>query len=223
MSDIRHASIEPGPPEPLPSAIAQAGPFAILLLAALWLHRRFDQLPARIPIHWNWRGEANGFVPRSGWGVALPLLLGAGICLSMLAMQVGLRRSSPRSGMRAAAVKLILAGEYFGALLCCGALAASVSGGRLAGPVLALAVVLTLALVAYSFQVARRMPKEPLRNPSAWRAGVFYVDRADPALFVPKRFGAGYTLNFGHPMAVVLLLALLLIPLIAVFVGLSAR
>jgi len=28
---------------------------------------------------------------------------------------------------------------------------------------------------------------------------LFYVNRDDPALFIEKRFGVGYTLNFGHP------------------------
>lgn len=32
-----------------------------------------------------------------------------------------------------------------------------------------------------------------------WRAGVFYVDREDPAIVVPKRFGIGWSLNYGNP------------------------
>lgn len=38
-----------------------------------------------------------------------------------------------------------------------------------------------------------------------WRgAGNIYVNRDDPALLVPKRFGVGWTVNFGNPRAVVL-------------------
>jgi hypothetical protein len=33
---------------------------------------------------------------------------------------------------------------------------------------------------------------------AAWR-GSFYSNASDPALLVPKRFGIGYTLNFGNP------------------------
>jgi uncharacterized membrane protein len=32
-----------------------------------------------------------------------------------------------------------------------------------------------------------------------WKAGMFYVNRDDPAWLVEKRFGVGYTLNFGNP------------------------
>ncbi|MHB1709248.1 MAG: DUF1648 domain-containing protein [Thermoplasmataceae archaeon] len=38
-----------------------------------------------------------------------------------------------------------------------------------------------------------------------WRGGVVYVNRKDPRWLVPKRFGVGYTLNFGHPGTMVLL------------------
>ncbi|MGI5133921.1 MULTISPECIES: DUF5808 domain-containing protein [unclassified Streptomyces] len=31
--------------------------------------------------------------------------------------------------------------------------------------------------------------------------GIFYVNKADPRLAVPKRIGWGRTLNYGHPMA----------------------
>jgi uncharacterized membrane protein len=31
-----------------------------------------------------------------------------------------------------------------------------------------------------------------------WKWGVFYVNRNDPALWVKKRYGIGYTLNFGN-------------------------
>jgi uncharacterized membrane protein len=223
MTDIRHASLEPGSGERLPGVLAQVGPFFILLLGALWLYRRFGELPARIPIHWNWQGRADGFVSRTPLGVALPLLLGAAICALMVVVQSGLRRSAPRGAMRAPSVKLVVVGEYFTAVLCCGILAASTSGGRLLWPVLVLAFAGILALLIYTAVLARRVPKEPVRNPAAWRGGIFYVDRNDPALFVPKRSGLGYTFNFGHPGAIALTVAILLLPLLALAVAFLAR
>lgn len=43
-----------------------------------------------------------------------------------------------------------------------------------------------------------------------WKMGAFYVNRDDPALFVEKRFGVGFTINFGRPAAVVVTLGLIL-------------
>jgi Family of unknown function (DUF5808) len=37
------------------------------------------------------------------------------------------------------------------------------------------------------------------RPPDAAWKGSFYSNPNDPALLVPKRFGIGYTLNFGNP------------------------
>ncbi|WP_159032904.1 DUF1648 domain-containing protein [Streptomyces fodineus] len=50
-----------------------------------------------------------------------------------------------------------------------------------------------------------------------WRLlGSVYVNRADPALLVQKRFGIGWTVNFGNPRGVVLLLGLILTPVLIV-------
>jgi uncharacterized membrane protein len=47
-----------------------------------------------------------------------------------------------------------------------------------------------------------------------WKLGLFYVNRNDPAVFIEKGFGIGYTLNLGHPSTWVFLAVL-----VAVFVG----
>jgi uncharacterized membrane protein len=38
-----------------------------------------------------------------------------------------------------------------------------------------------------------------------WRGGLFYLNREDHALWVPRRFGLGWTLNFSNPRAAMLL------------------
>jgi len=210
-------------PEWSPGLPLQAVPFAILAGAALWLARHFYELPERLPIHWNWRGEADGFVGRNGVSVALPLLIGAAVCLMLAALRSGLRRSAPDGALRAATLKVLLAGEYFAALICCGVLAASVTSGRLLKPVLWFAFAAVVGLIVFAARSGRGIPREPERNPAAWRAGVFYVDRNDPALFVPKRSGFGYTVNFGYPAAVLLTLGTVAVPLAIVLAALLLR
>ncbi|WP_349897713.1 DUF1648 domain-containing protein [Parafrigoribacterium soli] len=46
---------------------------------------------------------------------------------------------------------------------------------------------------------------------SFWKAGIFYVNRRDPALLVPKRFGVGWTVNLGHPAGAAIGIVILLI------------
>jgi len=199
--------------------LAQAGPFAILAAGALWLRSHRDQLPAMVPLHWSARFEPDSFAPRDSAAVALPLLLGLIVCLILFGFQAGLRRSASQGPLRDATLGILLVGEYFSALVCCGLLAASASDGRLLKPVLALSFLGVLALLVLTWLGLRRVPREPARNPSAWKGGLFYVDKADPALFVPKRSGLGYTFNFGHPWALPLTVLLLGVPLA---VGLAA-
>ncbi len=47
-----------------------------------------------------------------------------------------------------------------------------------------------------------------------WYGGFFYNNPDDPAVFVPKRFGLGWTVNFGNPRGKLLLIGTLLLPLV---------
>lgn len=163
-----------------------------------------------------------GPLAQSGPFAALPILLGALMCVLLLTTQIGLRRNAPRGALRAPSIRVALAGEYLGAIVCCAAQTATATSGRLLWPALALICAATLAVLAYTFVVLGRAPREPLRNPAAWR-GIFYFDRDDPALFVPKRVGLGYTFNFGHPGAIALAFVLLLVPLLATAAAILAR
>ncbi len=56
-----------------------------------------------------------------------------------------------------------------------------------------------------------------------WKAGLFYVNPDDPALFIEKRFGVGYTMNFGRPASWVILGAIVLLPVITMLVFAVAK
>ena len=49
-----------------------------------------------------------------------------------------------------------------------------------------------------------------------WKGGIFYINPEDPSILVEKRFGVGWTLNFGRPISWIVLI----IP-IAVIIGIS--
>jgi uncharacterized membrane protein len=49
-----------------------------------------------------------------------------------------------------------------------------------------------------------------------WRGGLFYVNRDDHSVFVPRRFGIGWTLNFGNPRAAMFLLGILAVVALAI-------
>src|ERR1022692_1177412 len=56
------------------------------------------------------------------------------------------------------------------------------------------------------------------RTPDAcWKWGVFYVNPADPSILVEKRFGIGYTLNFGNRWTWVVLALVPIVPAAGLF------
>jgi uncharacterized membrane protein len=52
-----------------------------------------------------------------------------------------------------------------------------------------------------------------------WYGGFLYNNPDDPDLFVPKRFGLGWTINFSHPQAKLALIGMLLVPLLMAILG----
>lgn len=69
----------------------------------------------------------------------------------------------------------------------------------------------------------RGTAETPLTNGLAdnarWVWGLFYVDRDDPSIMVEKRFGIGYTLNYGNRTAILILVTFLVLSLsLAAFV-----
>lgn len=53
----------------------------------------------------------------------------------------------------------------------------------------------------------------------AYYYGPFYINSNDPNTCVPKRWGFGWTLNFGHKRSIVIMILLLLFILASVLIG----
>src|SRR4051812_20555815 len=81
--------------------LAHAGPFACLAASALWLLLHWEELPETLPMHWNSRFQPDAFMRRTPLGATLPLLIGGAVCLLLLAMQAGIKRSAPDGALRA--------------------------------------------------------------------------------------------------------------------------
>ncbi len=47
-----------------------------------------------------------------------------------------------------------------------------------------------------------------------WKMGMIYYNPGDPAIFVPKRFGVGWTINFGRPSAFAILIGIIAVSVI---------
>ena len=52
-----------------------------------------------------------------------------------------------------------------------------------------------------------------------WKLGIFYFNPEDPAIWVEKRFGSGWTVNMAKPLAWVFFLVILLVPILIAFLA----
>ena len=225
----------------LPGGLAgQLGPFVILLIAAVYVGLNWDRVPLRFPDHWNIAGRPDGWTHKSIVGVYEGLWLGLVMCAAMLASSYGvlhgtrLARVTGEGGRRSRSVRRVnllamLATEYVLASLLAWthiAPALADSADRLRLPLalfvapFVIAIVGTVA-VAWARQGdgsadTSRPPVGDTTPDTCWKWGQLYYNPADPAVFVEKRFGVGYTLNFGNRLswlAVILTIVALLVPM----------
>nr|WP_296066132.1 DUF5808 domain-containing protein [uncultured Actinoplanes sp.] len=189
---------------------------------------RYPSLPNELPIHFDIRGHADGFAATTPFTAFFPVVVQA-LITAVLAVAVGLVLRTPyaddapadevkrrvRSAGLAAQAMLVLATGIDLALFL---LAQPIWLGRTtlpAGTMIGVALSLVAGVAAViAATVAGGRPAAD----DHWH-GAFYADRNDRRLFVPKRFGIGWTVNLGRPAGVILLVALLGVPLLTVFLG----
>lgn len=215
--DIRVAELSPAPqPEPL-SLWLCIPPLAWLAGVAFYLQAHWYQLPERFPVHWGADGQPNGWATRSFHGVYAPLLLAAFMDVFFLIFAMALLRISRNTIMRHVTVTILLLLMYpvsfaFGMV---GVLPLTTLPMWLI-PVVTLAFVAVLivwSILKITARTAVDMVPEP-QSDSYWKAGMFYYNPDDPAIFVSKRVGIGYTVNFANKMSWLVMLGILLMALL---------
>lgn len=136
----------------------------------------------------------------------------AGIACGMLTAATGLlllfRVSARlRTNMAQYTVRSCISMEWIGATMLIGVLACNHFGVVLSRSVgrgvVLIALVASVGTMVWNQARSKRFVPPPVEvgGDERWRWGLFYVDRADPALFVQSRCGAGYTLNYGRVAA----------------------
>ncbi len=234
---------------PLPGGIVgQSGPFLLLAAAAGWLAVHWPEMPERIPIHWDLAGRPDRWVGKSPAAALGPLFLTVVNCGMLLLVAGAVSRWSRRiaaagprarreESFRRITLWILLGSEYLGAGITVWLTLAMTAGGRQLRPgpvgllaVVAVGIAVMVVVLVRAGQGGSRL--EPAAEAGAgtgpgdgtedrsWKAGIIYWNRRDPALFVEKRFGIGYTLNFGNPWSWVLLLVFLAPGFIVLLIGL---
>lgn len=197
IADVREAELAPDTGHVPRWFLLAIPPFTSPLASALCLRAHWDEIPARIPTHFSFIGP-DRLAEKSPQSVYAPLLISAGLMLMFLLLMLGTFYGARRTPQSSAIRKLLLAAIYLFALP---------FGGVGLNPLFQIPLVwrflpsLALALLAIVWAV--RMARDPRAPGEAtpddcWYLGSIYYNPDDPAVFVQKRMGFGYTFNFGN-------------------------
>ena len=204
------ARLVPGP------AWAHVAPYGLLLAAAAALALGWEAIPGRFPQQLQADGSVGRWAHKSVWTVfATPFWGLLTAALMHAAMLIGrLARRQPDQSQRTRAINAFLlillnlfavALAYLALLPLFGPRLVFSAAGSITLACLLLAM-LAVPLVAYWRRI-RAIHAQPVREigdrtpDRAWKLGLVYFNPDDPALWVEKRFGVGWTVNFARPGA----------------------
>ncbi|HWS99596.1 MAG TPA: DUF1648 domain-containing protein [Pyrinomonadaceae bacterium] len=207
----------------------------------------YPQLPERIPVHWNWKGEPDAWARKSYYTVfslAATLVYIQGLILLIKHGLLGVKMTLPAEHteeylrLKEQSLGLTLRFMDWMRLLLClmmGGLAANVALAsvehlRPLSKVIAVAagvagwVMIASALyITYHFYMTDRRLKaeagrvyvQRQRDAEHWYlGGLVYFNREDPALWVEKLVGWGYTFNLGNKWGYLYLAVIVGVPLV---------
>lgn len=188
----------------------------------------YPSLPDQVPVRVNVDGTVQEWMAKGPAAVAFPVIMQAFLAGCFTFALWSINRSKKQVDPAAPAVSALAYGLYARAwslydLICGSVMTAAVGALFLLAsmeliPLIAVAaatMMLAVAAVASalvlsvvygqagsrvfaSLEAADAMPED---DDEHWKAGLFYFNPDDAGLFLPERFGIGWTMNWGRPAA----------------------
>jgi uncharacterized membrane protein len=218
---------------------ALAGSAIAIVVSAAFALTRYPHLPDLLVVHFMRNGWPNGWQYKTYARVLMPVFvqLALAITLGSIAALLLSRshgehdRTAPDVKVAAAAAEAVALIAFIWIAFQAYATFALIAmwqrerAGLYAYNAVELAGIVLTGIVGSRAYVQLGTPTPRPFVPEHWRFGQLYKNADDPALFVPTRNGARWTLNFGRPVAVVLMGIVLVIGIVApaLILGLSLR
>jgi predicted metalloprotease with PDZ domain len=226
FSEVRVASLVPRDTSLPGGPLFAAGPFVILLATAVLVYAYRDDLRTG-PI------TIKPFAPLVFAGMAAAIMLTRAVSLARRSRQVAVDglAAEAEQRFRRFNVLVLVCSAYAVAVALSAATAASIPGffaviGRAWSFVMVPLLLFNVGVGYWMFRVgqgfqkavapaARQAVHGDATPDHAWKAGGFvYFNPRDPAIWVEKRIGFGYTLNMGNSRAWLLIAGMMLAPMI---------
>ncbi|MEM1485028.1 DUF5808 domain-containing protein [Oscillospiraceae bacterium PP1C4] len=216
---------------------------AVMAFTAMLGFALYPAAPERIATHWNFAGVAGGWVDKSYgiiWFTLVMQLFQSGLMCFVFYITKNARRQIDADHIEESAKRVNLFRRGWGYFTISMGVILNLSFTlTLLGMLGALDIKVIIALLITGFVLIMvgagwlvikigqggsriKIPKEDggyisVRDDDHyWKLGTIYYNPNDPAIFVEKRFGIGWTCNFARPMSWVLLIGLF------VFIGIMS-
>jgi uncharacterized membrane protein len=225
--------------------IWEALPLAIIAATATYLANSYAAAPAIIPVHFDIAGNPNAYAQKTigSYLLLVWVQLGLEVLLTGMTLLIVGSKALPgraenrfrRWWLRYLFGMKVLTLAFLGVLA---VLVAETAQSGSAAPIarvlpFTLAYVFVLLVSAVVLAIRTGQGGSRLGSPAEtavdriddryWKLGAIYVNPEDPSLFVEKRFGVGWTINFGNRWGVIaicmLLAVVILLPLVRSIVG----
>jgi uncharacterized membrane protein len=207
-------------------------PYAVLAATSIFLRANWQRIPERFPVHWGLNGAPDRWAVRTWRGVDGPLLAGALVIGLMQLLSYLIMTGSPRARIpevadwtarfRRANLRLLVALAWtLSVLFSVTALNPYLARGeQFTIPVWLIVTAVLVVTGAFVWPIIR-ISQEPGSGgdgtpDECWKLGQIYYNPGDRALMVEKRFGVGYTLNFGNRTAWLVIALILLVVVVPI-------
>ena len=201
-------------------------PAVLMIVNALFYVLHWSSLPAELPRRFNFQG-----IPVAFWSKTAALVFNMGFLVFMIALIFSTlytlyTKSVPHQPAKAtvawvlsllyAVVGLLTSINIWIVLF-------STRNMNIYSIPFYYHLLLMIISVLIGLGLALSSPKDddtyagPAEGPGIWKAGIFYYNPADPRIWVAKRSGLGWTLNFAHFTSYLITALILLIPLLIVY------
>lgn len=214
-------------------------PILLVVASSVYSFINYDKIPEMMPTHFNFQGIADGFTLKTktsffaqiGMQIVVMLLVYFSSVYSLKA-RVKIDKSNSKSDI-AHTIKYLshLASESFFLLLAMALLFSSISFGlvnqKINQMLVILSTVILLASIAPLLYTSYKLKKGNYSDVSYtvddddkyWLLGCLYYNPNDPAAFVQKRFGIGWTINLGSNKGKLMVACIVLMLVITLYIS----
>jgi uncharacterized membrane protein len=156
-------------------------------------------------------GTPNGWAVRTVKGVYGPLVYAAELCAWFVVCGLAAWYGARRTNLRLSMLEIMIGVEF-----ALGLLFATIALLPLLAIPIWVVVAFSFCLVIPCVVLAIKRSSEPSDPPEktpeeCWKGGLLYYNPNDPVVFLEKRSGFGYTMNFANPWSWALLAGLVVV------------